>query len=59
MKVQWFCEPRRVKLVRQIHGGVTFAYVLYLGHSRDHKKGITKENNMRNILHDAFIYNIP
>ena len=39
MKHQQLCGPQSGKLVFQLPGGVTFAYDLCLGRSRDHWKG--------------------
>ena len=39
--------PQGGKLVHQLLEGVTFAYDLYLGCSRDHWKGISKEYNSK------------
>ena len=45
MKHQPFYLPRSGKLVTQLPGGITFAYDLRLGHSRDCWKGPAKEYN--------------
>ena len=42
MKHQQFCRPRSGKLVFQLPGGVTFAYDLHLGRSRDRWKGLAQ-----------------
>ena len=43
MKQQQLCEPQSGKLVDHLPRDITFAYVLYLGHSGDHYKGINME----------------
>ena len=45
MKRQTFYLLRSGKLVTQLLGGITFAYNLRLGHSRDRWKGPSKEYN--------------
>ena len=45
MKRQQFCGSRSGKLVRQLPEGVTFAYDLRLGRSRDRWKGLAEEYN--------------
>ena len=45
MKRQRFCGPRSGKLVCQLPGGVTFAYDLCLGRSRDRQKGLVEGYN--------------
>ena len=45
MKCQPFYLPWSGKLVTQLPGGITFAYDLRLGHSRDRWKGHTEEYN--------------
>ena len=44
MKRQPFYLPQSGKLVTQLPGGITFAYDLRLGHSRDHWKGPAEEH---------------
>ena len=46
MKRQQFYLPRSGKLVTQLPRGITFAYDLRLGRSRDHWKGPTEEYNV-------------
>ena len=46
MKHQQFCGPQSGKFVSQLPEGVTFAYDLHLGHSRDRWKGPTEEYNV-------------
>ena len=46
MKRQPFYLPRSGKLVTQLPGGITFAYDLSLGRSRDRWKGHAEEYNV-------------
>ena len=46
MKRQPFYLPRSIKLVTQLPGGITFAYDLRFGRSRDCWKGPAKEYNV-------------
>ena len=48
MKCQQFCQPRSGKLVCELPVGVTFAYDLHLGLSRDYWKGLVEEKNSEN-----------
>jgi hypothetical protein len=50
MTRQPFYLPRSGKLVTQLPWGITFAYDLRLGHSRDHWKDPTKEYNVRKLI---------
>ena len=50
MKRQQFCGPRSGKVVFQLLRGVTFAYDLRLGLSRDRWKGIVEEYNSGMVL---------
>ena len=45
MKCQQFYLPRSGKLVTQLPGGITFAYEIHLGHSKDRWKGPAEEYN--------------
>ena len=46
MKHQPFYLPRSGKLVTQLPRGITFAYDLHLGRSRDRWKGPAKDYNV-------------
>ena len=43
MKIKYFYEPQHYKFLLQLHGEVTFAYDLHLGHLRDRWKGPAEE----------------
>ena len=52
-------QARSGKLVFQLLGGVTFAYDLHLGHSRDRSKGLVNENNSEKGIYPKFRYGVP
>ena len=59
MKFQKCFEPETYKSVSQLLEGITYAYDLCLGHSRDYWKLISKKYNRENFLHDTFGYVVP
>ena len=58
MKCEHLCDPQSGKLVHQFPRGITFAYDLYLGHSRDRWKYIVEDNNCKEVIHHAFRYGV-
>ena len=59
MEFQEFCDPQSGKLVHQYPRGVTFAYNLYLGRSRDYWNGLAKQHDSETFLDHAFGYGVP
>lgn len=59
MNQEYFCAPRSGKLLHQLPTGVTFAYDLCLGHSRDRWKGHPKEHSSENGIHHELKYGVP
>jgi hypothetical protein len=59
MKHKQFFEDRSGKLVHQLPEDVTIAYNFHFGSSRDHWKGLIKDQNSVEVLHHSFNDGIP